>query len=226
MASSPDTNSDIKDESLSDEYEIEVKEVVKSDKQLILSKEAPLKSSAAKVKRAALKRKAKSTRASSIKATLSGSLNLKNKSKILAAAKKERKMPEASKNRLTTKEMIINAIIKLNEKKGSSTVAIRKYLINNYDANQQRLLRITKLLRTAGDEGWLIQTSGAGASAGSYFKLPIEAKKEIIKINKKLVSTKEFTKPKMSAKKVSSKVNKASEATKKKTIVISKRKRD
>jgi hypothetical protein len=116
--------------------------------------------------------------------------------------------------------MIINAVSKLNDKKGSSTIAIKKYVINNFYVNQYRLPRITKLLKTANAEGWLIQTSGIGASSGSYFKLPNETK-----MDKKIVKTKELTKQKMPMKKVPSKFHKASEATKKKTIMISKKRK-
>jgi hypothetical protein len=93
MASLPDTNSDIKEVDVSNEYEVEVKEVTESDKEFILPKEAPLKSSAAKVKIAATKKKAELTKISG-KTTLLGPANLNKKPRISAAAKKERKMPE------------------------------------------------------------------------------------------------------------------------------------
>ena len=73
----------------------------------------------------------------------------------------------------TTKEMIIEAVGDLKDRKGASIIAIKKYLTDKYDdAMQHRMPMMTKLLRTAGTEGWLLQTAGTGASSGSRFKIP------------------------------------------------------
>lgn len=84
-----------------------------------------------------------------------------------------------------TKNMIMNALLELNDSKGSTVPAIKKYLTDRYDVSKVRLTQTTILLRTAGEEKWLLQVAGSGASSGSRFKLPPETKKAMQKEKKK-----------------------------------------
>lgn len=77
----------------------------------------------------------------------------------------------------STAVMVTAAIKTLNDKKGSTLQAIKKYLALNYHVNLNKYSPfICKYLKTAVTKGDLIQTKGSGASG--YFKLPIEVKKK------------------------------------------------
>lgn len=81
--------------------------------------------------------------------------------------------------------MIIHAVCDLNDKKGSTIPAIKKYITNNFTATERRLQMISKLLKQSNEEGWLIQVSGHGASTDSHFKIPEEMKNKMKLMAKK-----------------------------------------
>lgn len=77
----------------------------------------------------------------------------------------------------STAVMVVAAITELNEKKGSSLSAIKKYMSNNYKVDSSRLAPfIRKFLKAAVVKGSLVQTNGNGAMG--HFKLPVEVKKK------------------------------------------------
>lgn len=100
----------------------------------------------------------------------------------------------------STAVMVTAAIKTLNDKKGSTLQAIKKYLALNYHVNLNKYSPfICKYLKTAVTKGDLIQTKGSGASG--YFKLPIEVKKPAVKKKKAVVVAVPVTKKKPDAKK-------------------------
>lgn len=80
------------------------------------------------------------------------------------------------KTRVSTSEMVTNAIKELNERKGSSLQAIKKFIISNYNVDIQRLSPfIKKFIRRAVASGTLLQKTGKGAS-GSFKLAPLPNK--------------------------------------------------
>lgn len=74
----------------------------------------------------------------------------------------------------TTAVMVTSAIKGLNEKKGSSLPAIKKYLAANYKIDPAKFAPfIRKFLKAAVINGTIVQTKGTGASG--HFKLPVAA---------------------------------------------------
>ncbi|CAH1407421.1 unnamed protein product [Nezara viridula] len=66
------------------------------------------------------------------------------------------------------KDMVINAISTLRERKGSSLYAIKKFISSNYKVDVNKLSHfIKKSLKSAVTSGEIIQTKGRGAS-GSF----------------------------------------------------------
>jgi len=95
--------------------------------------------------------------------------------------------------------MVTTAIKTLNDKKGSTLQAIKKYLAVNYHVNLTKFSPfICKYLKTAVAKGDLIQTKGTGALGN--FKLPIEVKKPAVKKKKAVVAATLVTKKKPDAK--------------------------
>ena len=85
---------------------------------------------------------------------------------------------KASKAKLLTKpathpkfsEMIIAAVADLKEKKGSSTQAIKKYILTSYMVKEKSVATYVKTnLRRMVESGTLVQVKGSGASG--FFKL-------------------------------------------------------
>lgn len=100
----------------------------------------------------------------------------------------------------STAVMVTAAIKTLNDKKGSTLQAIKKYLSVNYNVNLTKFAPfVCKYLKTAVAKGDLIRTKGSGALG--YFKLPIEVKKPSVKKKKAVVATAPVTKKKSDAKK-------------------------
>jgi len=94
----------------------------------------------------------------------------------------------------TTAVMVIAAIKALNEKKGSSLSAIKKYTSTNYNVDSTKLAPfIRKFLKAAVVKGTLLQTNGTGAMG--HFKLPVEVKKKpaVVKNPKKTTVAKQVT---------------------------------
>lgn len=86
-------------------------------------------------------------------------------------------------------DMITNAIKSLDEKKGSSVQAIKKFIQKTYQVDMLKLnVYIKKALRKAVEEGALIQTKGKGA-VGS-FKLPKKAAAATGSVEKKKMKPK------------------------------------
>ncbi|XP_063990084.1 histone H1A, sperm-like [Diachasmimorpha longicaudata] len=84
-----------------------------------------------------------------------------------AASKKTSKEP-AVKTHPTTAKMVNSAIKTLANRKGSSLVAIKKYIAENYDVDSEKLAPfIKKYLRAAVESETIIQTKGRGA-VGSF----------------------------------------------------------
>jgi len=76
----------------------------------------------------------------------------------------------------TTAVMVTAAIKGLNEKKGSTLPAIKKYLAANYKVDSAKLAPfIRKFLKASVVKGALVQVNGTGAVG--HFKLAAEAKK-------------------------------------------------
>lgn len=83
------------------------------------------------------------------------------------------KKPE---RKLTTKEMINQALIDLNTRKGVSLYAIKKYITEKYNVDTDKLnYFIKKYIKTAVENGSIVQTKGIGAS-GSFKLVPIKKK--------------------------------------------------
>ncbi|CAI6365716.1 unnamed protein product [Macrosiphum euphorbiae] len=83
----------------------------------------------------------------------------------------------------STAVMVIAAIKELNEKKGSSLSAIKKYMSTNYKVDSAKLAPfIRKFLKAAVVKGSLLQTNGTGAMG--HFKLPVEVKKKPATVKK------------------------------------------
>lgn len=90
-----------------------------------------------------------------------------------AVASKSKKAPASHPS---TAVMVTAAVKQLKEKKGSSLVAIKKYLTANYKVDASKLAPfIRKFLKAAVTKGVLVQTKGTGATG--LFKLAAEAKK-------------------------------------------------
>ncbi|XP_051168175.1 histone H1-like [Leptopilina boulardi] len=124
------------------------------------------------------------------------------------------KKPKSKPNHPKTSEMVLAAISTLNERGGSSLQAIKKYIIGTYAIDVVRLAPfIKKYLKSAVEQGDIIQTKGKGASGS--FKLGSKSK---ISKPKKAPSNSEKIVEKAVAKK--SKVTKV--ASTKKTAVTTK----
>ncbi|XP_062541915.1 histone H1A, sperm-like [Armigeres subalbatus] len=92
------------------------------------------------------------------------------KEKPAVAKVKPAKHPNRAKH-LPVQKMIATAIKTLNNSKGSSLYAIKRYIEANYECDIGKLSPfIRKSLKTAVDRGTLIRTKGIGASGS--FKLP------------------------------------------------------
>jgi len=83
----------------------------------------------------------------------------------------------------STAVMVVAAIKGLNEKKGSSLSAVKKYMSTNYKVDSAKLAPfIRKFLKAAVVKGSLLQTNGIGAMG--HFKLPVEVKKSAATVKK------------------------------------------
>ncbi|XP_026809110.1 histone H1-like [Rhopalosiphum maidis] len=89
----------------------------------------------------------------------------------------------------STAVMVTAAIKTLNDKKGTTLQAIKKYLAVHYQMDSAKSAPyIRRYLKAAVTKGDLIQTNGTGAKG--KFKLPIEAKKPAAKKKKAVVTKK------------------------------------
>ncbi|XP_023246653.1 histone H1-like [Copidosoma floridanum] len=100
-----------------------------------------------------------------------------------ASAKKSSKMAPQKSPHPATSEMVIAAIKTLNEKKGSSLHAIKKYIAATYVVDAKKLAPfIKKYLRNSVEKKTIVQTSGVGASG--RFKKPVAIKPDVKKVEK------------------------------------------
>jgi len=89
----------------------------------------------------------------------------------------------------STAVMVTAAIKTLNDKKGTTLQAIKKYLAVHYQMDSTKSAPyIRRYLKAAVTKGDLIQTNGTGAKG--KFKLPIEVKKPAVKKKKAVVAKK------------------------------------
>lgn len=94
----------------------------------------------------------------------------------VAASPKKVKKPSTAKPKTEsthpkTSDMVHGALASLNEKNGSSLIAIKKFMAANYTVDTVRLAPyIRNYLKKAVESGAVIQTKGSGATGS--FKLP------------------------------------------------------
>ncbi|CAH0404240.1 unnamed protein product [Chilo suppressalis] len=99
--------------------------------------------------------------------------------------------------KMTTKDMIRNALTELKSRKGVSLYAIKKYVTEKYDVNPEKINNyIKKSIKTEIEKGSIIQTKGIGASGS--FKLAPKTKPAENPTKKKVA--KKSTKDKKTAK--------------------------
>ncbi|XP_014211759.1 histone H1-like [Copidosoma floridanum] len=98
----------------------------------------------------------------------SSAASVKKSSKMVSAKK-----PVVKPSHPPTSEMVNAAIGALNEKKGSSLQAIKKYIAGTYVVDVEKMAPlIRKYLKTSVEKNILIQTKGIGASG--RFKLTVK----------------------------------------------------
>merc|ERR1711890_186029 len=133
------------------------------------------------------------------------------------ATKPKAKKPAAAKSGNPSSSVMVKAAIEgLKERKGSSLVAIKKYIATNYKIDPSKHSHFIKKALTSGvEKKTIVQTKGTGASGS--FKL---AKVEVKKPAKKVVKAKTPKKPASKAKKA--KLSAAKKATPKKKVEKSK----
>merc|ERR1712140_111869 len=136
------------------------------------------------------------------------------------ATKPKAKKPAAAKSGNPTSSVMVKAAIEgLKDRKGSSLVAIKKYIATNYKIDPSKHSHFIKKALTSGvEKKTIVQTKGTGAS-GSFKLAKVEVKKPVKKAVKAKTPKKpaskanKKTKPKKKVEK--SKSSKASAKTKK-----------
>ncbi|XP_066304493.1 histone H1-like [Branchiostoma lanceolatum] len=131
---------------------------------------------------------------------MSGSFPSQTKKAIMSApasspkkAKKPR-APKAPAAHPPTSAMITAALEALKDRKGSSLLAIKKYIAGNYKFDVEKKAHFIKLaLKALVAKGTLIQVKGTGASGS--FKINVAAKKAAEKAAKKPAVKKPVKKP-------------------------------
>merc|ERR1712119_159054 len=143
----------------------------------------------------------------------------KNKMSAASTSAKATKPAAAKSGNPTSSVMVKAAIEGLKERKGSSLVAIKKYIATNYKIDPSKHSHFIKKALTSGvEKKTIVQTQGTGASGS--FKL---AKVEVKKPAKKAVKAKTPKKPASKAKKTTkAKPSAAKKATPKKKVEKSK----
>lgn len=107
-----------------------------------------------------------------------------------STVKKEATQPTVSAipatPRPSTALMVTTAIRELKDRKGSSTQAIKKFMVTNYNVDPVKIARfIRNYLIGAVADGALVQTKGQGASG--RFKLAVVKKKPAKKVPTKKI---------------------------------------
>ncbi|KAL0859271.1 hypothetical protein ABMA27_011081 [Loxostege sticticalis] len=120
--------------------------------------------------------------------------------------------------KMSTKEMIREALTEQKSRKGISLHAIRKFIVEKHTVNVDRITSLIKKGLKAGiEEGFIVQTKGIGASGS--FKLAPKKKPEPTEKKKKVVKSKtseKTDKAKKTKKEVEKKENGEKKVTKKK----------
>lgn len=92
-----------------------------------------------------------------------------------SSASSKTKIVKSKPSHPKTSEMVTAAILTLNDRSGSSYQAIKKYIVGTYVVDLDRLTPfIKKYLKSAVEQGDIIQTKGKGASGS--FKLGAKLK--------------------------------------------------
>merc|ERR1712079_224399 len=133
------------------------------------------------------------------------------------AIKPKAKKPAAAKSGNPTSSVMVKAAIEgLKERKGSSLVAIKKYIATNYKIDPSKHSHFIKKALTSGvEKKTIVQTKGTGAS-GSFKLAKVEVKKPVKKAVKAKTPKKPAAKKATPKKKVEkSKSSKATAKTKK-----------
>merc|ERR1711890_190465 len=128
--------------------------------------------------------------------------------------KPKAKKPAAAKSGNPSSSVMVKAAIEgLKERKGSSLVAIKKYIATNYKIDPSKHSHFIKKALTSGvEKKTIVQTKGTGAS-GSFKLAKVEVKKPAKKATKAKPSAAKKATPKKKVEK--SKSSKASAKTKK-----------
>lgn len=105
------------------------------------------------------------------------------------------KKPKSKPTHPPVKELVVAALKALKERKGSSLLAIKKFIKFNSKLDTDKLSPfIKRFLKKAVADGTLVQTKGKGASGS--FKLPVEKAEKKAKSPKKSVKKLVAKKPK------------------------------
>merc|ERR1712184_101182 len=107
------------------------------------------------------------------------------------ATKPKAKKPAAAKSGNPTSSVMVKAAIEgLKERKGSSLVAIKKYIATNYKIDPSKHSHFIKKALTSGvEKKTIVQTKGTGAS-GSFKLAKVEVKKPVKKAVKAKLQSK------------------------------------
>ncbi|XP_066304497.1 histone H1-like [Branchiostoma lanceolatum] len=117
-----------------------------------------------------------------------------NMSAPAPSPKKAKKAPKAPAAHPPTTAMVTAALEALKDRKGSSLLAIKKYIAGNYKFDVEKKGHfIKRALKALVEKGTLIQVKGTGASGS--FKINVAAKKAAEKAAKKPVAKKPVKKP-------------------------------
>ncbi|XP_043461283.1 histone H1-like [Leptopilina heterotoma] len=135
-----------------------------------------------------------------------------------SSASSKTKTVRSKPNHPKTSEMVTAAISTLNDRSGSSYQAIKKYIVGTYAIDLDRLTPfIKKYLKSAVEQGDIIQTKGKGASGSFKLGAKLKAKpKKTTPSKVKKVEEKPVVKK--------SKATKTTSAEKKKTAAVAAKK--
>merc|ERR1712113_498923 len=112
------------------------------------------------------------------------------------AIKPKAKKPAAAKSGNPTSSVMVKAAIEgLKERKGSSLVAIKKYIATNYKIDPSKHSHFIKKALTSGvEKKTIVQTKGTGAS-GSFKLAKVEVKKPVKKAVKAKLQRSQLPRP-------------------------------
>lgn len=120
------------------------------------------------------------------------------------SAKSKAKTQRPKSTHPPTAEMVTSAIKELKDRKGSSVLAIKKYIVSTYKVDGEKFAPfIKRYLKAAVTSGAVVQTKGKGASGS--FKLPTPKPSPKSKVVKRVVKERSTTTKKATEKKVAKK---------------------